>query len=348
MALQGNPPPPATPDVQDGRVLSLLPQEIAEGVDIPRGETPFGAVHAHRQILLDSFAQGWVDFLNFGNGLEGCYAEYCCLNDATLPVEGADLLKFHFKMLGNTTVHFTNGESATVRKGEMSVLIHPRGLRKYEKMTRLTSERAITLACRPGVLTRLLGLDPETLPAALRDFELGLAPAFFMNTMPLSSAARWALEEMVAAPYGGRFSHVHASLRAVDLVCAVLDALIETEQEGPAPLLARDERSLAAVRSHLSVCFRAPPTIAELARMAGMNRTKLTQGFRTLYRETVFEYCQRLRMNEARRMLLDGEPVGRVAAAVGYEHQSSFSQAYKAHFGFAPMASRRGRPGPRA
>ena len=348
MALKEYPEGLVSPVGTVVRAMGPLPDDIAAPAIGPIVETPFGAAHAYRQFLLDSVARGWMDFMNFGNGIEGCYADYQCVKDTVLPVEGADLLKFHFKLLGNTTVHFTNGESATVRKGEMCVLIHPRGTRKFENMTRLSSERCITLSCRPGVLTRLLGLDPETLPAPLRDFELGRTPTFFIRSMPLSSAARWALEEMVAAPYGGRFSHVHASLRAVDLVCAVLDALIESDQERPAPLLARDERSLEAVRSHLAECFRSPPTIAELARMAGMNRTKLTQGFRSLYRETLFEYCQRLRMNEARRLLLDGEPVGRVAAAVGYEHQSSFSQAYKAHFGFAPMASLRGRPGPRA
>jgi AraC-like DNA-binding protein len=192
------------------------------------------------------------------------------------------------------------------------------------------------------VISQGLGVDPDSLPTALRDFEMGRPPSYFLKTLPLTGLARRALEELAAAPYGGRFAGVHASLRTVDLVCALLDALIGAEQPGPPRLSPRDERVLEGIRSYLATCYTSPPTLIELARMAGMNRTKLTQTFRTVYQETVSEYCLRLRMAEARRLLLDGETAGRVAAAVGYEHQSSFSQAYKAYFGFAPIASRRG------
>jgi AraC-like DNA-binding protein len=191
------------------------------------------------------------------------------------------------------------------------------------------------------VLAETFALDPDGLPPVLKAFALGRSPSYFLKTMPLTASVRKPIEEMLSAPYGGRFSHVHAATRAVDLACMVLDVLINDELPRVPRLSAREERTLEAIRSHLAECFMSPPTIAELSRMAGMNRTKLTQGFRGLFQETILEYCQRLRMRRARHLLLEGEAVGRVAAAVGYEHLSSFSQAFKAYYGFAPMESRR-------
>lgn len=326
------------------RVFAALPPEMADPPEATAERPAFGMPLAKRQQLTPSFGEGWVDFLDFGNGLEGYHANFRCARDVATPVEGADVLKFHFKLLGNNTVDFANGECTTVHSGEMAVLIHPAGLRKLDCMPRQARERSLTLACRPGVMTRMLGVDPDCLPAPLRDFEIGRQPAYFLKTMPLTGLAHRALEELAAAPFGGRFAQVHASLRTVDLVCAFLDALIGDEQHGTPRLSGRDERLLEGIRSYLAGCYTSPPTIVELARMAGMNRTKLTQAFRNVYRETITEYCQRLRMTEARRRLLEGESAGRVAAAVGYEHQSSFSQAYKAYFGFAPIASRRANP----
>ena len=49
-------------------------------------------------------------------------------------------------------------------------------------------------------------------------------------------------------------------------------------------------------------------------------------------------------MQRARELLLDGLPVGSVAADVGYEHHSSFAQAFRSYFGFPPMELRRRRP----
>jgi AraC-like DNA-binding protein len=92
-----------------------------------------------------------------------------------------------------------------------------------------------------------------------------------------------------------------------------------------------------AARRLVQLHFDRPPTLPELARRIGTNTNKLTQDFKALYGETIARYALRLRMENARRLLVDeGLPVSEVAYRVGYEHHSSFTGAFVGYWGASP------------
>jgi AraC-like DNA-binding protein len=261
---------------------------------------------------------------------------------ATVP--GEDFLKFHFKMSGNNTVSFPGGDEVTLRAGSMAIAIHPRGVSKLDTHTQDAAEHSLTFACRPALFTETLRLDPDALPQPIRRFALGQDPQLYLRVMALNARVAKTIEEMLSCPYSGRFSHVHAEARALDLICMVLDVLANDDVRSPVRLTPRDVVALESVREMLNEHFMDPPTIAQIARQIGVNRTKLTQGFRYLFNETILDYCHRKRMQKARELLLGGLPVGTVAVEVGYEHHSSFAQAFRAYFGFPPVELCRRRP----
>jgi AraC-like DNA-binding protein len=53
------------------------------------------------------------------------------------------------------------------------------------------------------------------------------------------------------------------------------------------------------------------------------------------------QYLALWRMQLASRLLLEGEPVAEVSAAVGYESEAAFSRAFKKLVGEAPATWRR-------
>lgn len=56
---------------------------------------------------------------------------------------------------------------------------------------------------------------------------------------------------------------------------------------------------------------------------------------------TIFEYALERRMKHALELLrCKHEPVGQVAYAVGYRHQTSFASAFHEYFGFLPVGPR--------
>ncbi|MFB9080789.1 helix-turn-helix transcriptional regulator [Flavobacterium procerum] len=84
-----------------------------------------------------------------------------------------------------------------------------------------------------------------------------------------------------------------------------------------------------------------PYTIVELARKVGVNQTKLKEGFKVIFGDTVFGYLQEIRMNKARQYLADTTlSIQEISHLSGYQNVSNFSIAFKRIFGYPPTKLR--------
>jgi AraC family transcriptional activator of pyochelin receptor len=79
-----------------------------------------------------------------------------------------------------------------------------------------------------------------------------------------------------------------------------------------------------------------PPSIESLTRRVGLNRNKLTGGFRAAFGVTPAEYSRGIRLDWAARRLSEGVDVGQVAVEVGYDSIAAFGRAFRQHHGYAP------------
>ncbi|WEK33554.1 MAG: AraC family transcriptional regulator [Candidatus Pseudobacter hemicellulosilyticus] len=84
-----------------------------------------------------------------------------------------------------------------------------------------------------------------------------------------------------------------------------------------------------------------PLTILDLAKQVGINQTKLKEGFKEVFGNTIFGYLQQIRMNEARAYLLNTDlSILQISNLVGYQHMSNFSAAFKNIYGISPLKIR--------
>jgi AraC-like DNA-binding protein len=91
---------------------------------------------------------------------------------------------------------------------------------------------------------------------------------------------------------------------------------------------------VAWLREH----FRAPLRIGQLAKMAGMGVSTLHRHFHELTDMSPIQYQKRLRLHEARRLMLEESyEVGTAALDVGYESSTQFIREYRRLFGEAPL-----------
>ena len=79
-----------------------------------------------------------------------------------------------------------------------------------------------------------------------------------------------------------------------------------------------------------------------MAREAGMPRARFAARFHTVVGQTPADYLAAWRVGWGQRLLRKGEPLGRVAEAVGYGSASAFTRAFTRHLGVAPGAWLRG------
>lgn len=104
----------------------------------------------------------------------------------------------------------------------------------------------------------------------------------------------------------------------------------------------QDPRLAQAIRlmeSHVD----QPLTMSAIARRVGLSARALEQLFARSLGETPGAYSLRLRLNAARRLVLDTvEPMAAIAARTGFSSASTFSRAFAAAFGEPPGRMRRG------
>ncbi|WP_423067156.1 AraC family transcriptional regulator N-terminal domain-containing protein [Devosia sp. CN2-171] len=100
----------------------------------------------------------------------------------------------------------------------------------------------------------------------------------------------------------------------------------------------RIARAVNLIRAQLA----APLRVEQLANAVGMGLSSFHQHFRAITSLTPLQFQKKLRLIEARRLMLSaGEPISNAAYAVGYESVPQFTREYGRLFGVTPARDRR-------
>jgi AraC-like DNA-binding protein len=98
-----------------------------------------------------------------------------------------------------------------------------------------------------------------------------------------------------------------------------------------------DKERIVFARDYLLTHMDAPPTLIQLAAIAGINEFKLKHGFKELFHQTVFAYLADVRLDMARRALREKQKsVTQIAFELGYASLQHFSAAFKKKYGVPP------------
>lgn len=103
-----------------------------------------------------------------------------------------------------------------------------------------------------------------------------------------------------------------------------------------------DPRLAQAIRL-MEAHIDGPLTVSAIARRTGVTVRTLEKTFSAALGETPGAYSLRLRLNAARRLVLDtAEPMADIAARTGFSSAAAFSRAFSRAFGQPPTQMRRG------
>lgn len=141
---------------------------------------------------------------------------------------------------------------------------------------------------------------------------------------------------------GARRSPLWLMGQSLTLVGLALEGHAAMQRQCPADLSLVDRQRLLRARDRLLGDLSQAPTIAALAREAGLSVLKLKRGFRLLFNNSVYGLFQQERMHEARRRLSARDTqVMTVASDLGYTNASHFAAAFQKQFGVNPSTLKR-------
>lgn len=324
-------------DVRD--IYSGFAGEAGDG---PRALRPGPAASARLPV---QDGAGYWDVMRLYDYLLVCVADSSYNDHYTLPIRSPeDLVSLRFVAAGGIGLHDAGPNAVRVEKGYASVLTLPAGgdydlhIHGRERLA------SLTLHLHAGHLARVMGMEPDELPRALRDIDRP-GQGFHHLGMRLTHGMQAAVRDIVNASFQGSLRQRYLEAKVMEMLCLLVDS-VETSEQGErlAPALRRSERdSLYEARDILIAEFAEPPTIDTLARRVGLNRTKLQRGFKEVFGTTIFDFCLARRMDLARELLAGGGlTISEIAETVGYEHATNFTAAFRRRFNSLPKDYRRG------
>ncbi|MEB3214409.1 MAG: AraC family transcriptional regulator [Leptolyngbyaceae bacterium] len=294
-------------------------------------------------------ASGYKRDIELRNGISLTLHNYTVHDDFTV-IDGqcaeadADCLEFVFNV--SSTNRYWHGSYVT---SGQHYLIAPSRLRKFycEELAK-EPKQAVDIHLDPMVFKGLMGLNTSAssthcsmpLPADLEQIIEGENGATVSPFRTITPAMGLALEQILNCPYRGGLKQTYLESKSVELLVLFLDQAIAEASE-PSPihsLLPDDVERIHQAQQILTEKMDNPPSLTALARQVGLNDRKLKQGFRQVFKTTVFGYLHHCRMEKAQQLLQQQQTVAMVAATVGYASPTAFNAAFRRKYGTNPKA----------
>lgn len=171
----------------------------------------------------------------------------------------------------------------------------------------------------------------------VREILKGKYTSFAAKDLPVTTEMKRVINDICECKRTGELKRLHTESKILELLMLQLEQM-QSGVEVDKYLIKQDDlKKIEYARDILDASYTYPPTIIELSKQVALNEFKLKRGFKEYYGTTIYGYVTRLRMEEARRLILDErKSVGQVAAAVGFNHQSHLTDAFKRYFGILP------------
>jgi AraC-like DNA-binding protein len=293
--------------------------------------------------LQPSFGGGYVEFITVAENLFVVISDLDFVADTAFRYVGENWIRFSFNLSGSASLLFDGQDSARIEKQVSHLMLHPEGVVHSDHYFARTHCRWVSILCRKEHLTEILGFDPEAFPAELKRFVAYGEPSLYLNKRPLNRAMHRCVNEMFRKPSVVALRPLYLKAKAYEALYAYLeDFTADVEKRNRTEgLTRRDIDRLHEARSILDSDVAAEVALAGLARQVGLNRSKLSQGFHTLFGTTILDYNKMRRLATGYELLRNTDlSVSQIAERCGYRHVSSFSAAIKLQFGASPREMR--------
>jgi len=240
---------------------------------------------------------------------------------------------------------FPGHASMTFNRPEVVVAYMPEGAEIDVDVHAGTRQHSVILMMDARAFAPQFKLGQDSMPGILNEMLQGRGAPGRLITLPLTSRLGGIVESMTRPMRNPGLRRLALSGLLAELIAVILESAEGNPAfAGAGGLRQRDVDLAHAARDKLDQTAIAGVRLGNVARAVGTNQKTLKVVFRKVFGMTMSDYCVQRRMQLAQSLLLEGRlSVGQVAGNVGYEHQSSFTAAFRAYSGMTPRDYQRQR-----
>ncbi|KAB7884189.1 helix-turn-helix transcriptional regulator [Poseidonibacter ostreae] len=154
-----------------------------------------------------------------------------------------------------------------------------------------------------------------------------------INSQPLDAFSLYIIDKIINSKQYPNMNSIRYEHNIIEFIIhrfTLLDMSDENINEEELQIAKR-------AKEHLLKNFVQAPTINILAHLCATNESKLKKIFKKVYKMTIYNYIQKLRLEKANLLLKDRVlNIGEIARDVGYKHQGHFSKLFFETYGIYP------------
>lgn len=286
-----------------------------------------------------AMGKGFIKFKDIEPGVKFAMHHYTLKQELHLkrmaPPENYDIISIVFnsnEIPSDTTpdrqtaIHFlkNHGSSIQIASSALSTeTLFPANIEVYFGVVGIRRE----------TLTALLGIHKVSGPLETILQRDGL---FFYHEKMHPEVLR-TLKQLSGIDDQDELSALYYKIKIHELIYLLFDKLLDRGREKQSRINKADIDKLSAIRTAILADLSQPPELTALAKMAGISQTKMKQLFKQTYGDTIYNYYQNQRMQEAGFLLKHaGYSVSEAGYHLGFSNLSHFSRLFEKHYGITP------------
>jgi AraC family transcriptional activator of pyochelin receptor len=286
--------------------------------------------------------EGYWDLTRIRDDIYVVVANFTYKDPRVEIVPGDGLVQFNFKLSGDMSLAVSRTEPLRWNRPSLLVWAQPTGVDISEWTAPSARERFIIISIRPEFLAEHFLTSSVDAPQQLQAFVTNKREKIIYTQRPLTSQTFDVTTRLIDNPFSGPLALVYTEALALELLCCAVQSFTAAPGAPTEEYTERELKCLHQARSMLMKQLAPPPTITKLARSVGMAKSTLTKGFKAVFGETILDFSLSCRMRHALTLMRDQSwSVAKASEAVGYAHPTSFTTAFRRHFGMRPIDVRR-------
>jgi AraC-like DNA-binding protein len=286
-----------------------------------------------------TLGEGYVRKVGFGDDFKLTIHRYVLKEDLIIkrnPAPKSNDVRtiFFYNNKEDLEVKYNNGENIPFsQKNDSSILLSTNDLRTEIRFPAGSNIQYVVVGITANRLRSVLSIEKpnntiETITAENASF------LFFESLDP---EMQLLLKNIVSVDMNNSMNNFYVQIKVQELMYLLFSKLSLRENTTFKNINSNDAEKLLVIRNEILIDLSTPPVLSELAIIASMSETKLKQLFKQTFGDTIYNYYQKARMEEAAFLLKQAKhSVSEVGYELGFSNLSHFSRLFEKQYGITP------------
>lgn len=250
------------------------------------------------------------------------------------------LVEIHLNLGPLLHLHLNGLGNLSFKKGTYNIIYSP-ALKNELFLQIEQAYQILSISCPVELLASLSQAFPVMKKLVEQTQQQQPAILFACNAS-VSRELMQIIQNIINCEYTGELLQAYREARITDLLLLCLTSEPPNPHRPGVRLLAKDIDIIEAIKAELLNNLDKTYTLDELAHKAGMNKTKLTKGFKQVTGAPLYNFQLHARLEKANRLLLTTQlPISAIGTEIGYFGVDGFSKAFKKQYGLSPSDFRK-------